>query len=89
MLGFYRRNEYDFQAGQQWVFAEMTLTILEVENGRPLALRVELNQSVAVDDFRFIQWDWALQQYHEFDLPAVGESQVLAGPFDSTVPPKT
>lgn len=82
MMGFFRRHEFDFKAGQKIVFDEIIIEVIEVDEGRPTAIQATLKKDKSLEDFQWITWDWEARQFVTFELPKIGDSIVLAGPFD-------
>lgn len=81
MMGFYRRGEFDFQQGQVFKFDELTISLLEVDQGRPMAIHVELTMQLDQAPYRLVSWNWKDNQYEVFNLPEIGQSINIDGPF--------
>lgn len=51
------------------------------DDGRPAEARVRFHVVLEDASLRWLQWDWMEGQYVPFDLPGVGETVHVAGPF--------
>ena len=75
LLGFFHDGYYAFRPEQRFEFAEMTITVDEVENGRPLAIDVTMTPGLESDTL-WLSWNWQTMKYDVFNL-LPGETQVL------------
>ncbi len=51
-------------------------------DGRPHEAWMTFDRPLASANLHWLQWDWGSRTYIPFDLPGVGESITLEGPFE-------
>jgi hypothetical protein len=50
-------------------------------DGRPWEARMEFDRPLEDPSLRWLQWDWDLETYVPFNVPEVGQTVQVAGPF--------
>lgn len=77
-----RGPAHPLRAGQRITLPGMTVTAQRVD-ARGLAVQVTYDFDVPLEDasLRWLWWDWDEDVYRPFELPAVGQTRRLAGPF--------
>ncbi len=76
MNGFFSRGDGDFKERQRIEFPEMVITIIEVDNGRPMAIEIELTDT-DLSDYHWLQWDIGTNGYVGMELPEIGETMYI------------
>jgi len=79
LVGFFHDGNYAFEKQQRFDFDELSLTITDVDNGRPLAIAVEPTKRP--DEYVWLFWDWPSRSWQQFNLPSPGEEITIGGPF--------
>jgi hypothetical protein len=85
----YRYGDAFFRGTEQTLTldGEVTLPGLRVRvqsltsDGRPLEAEMIFDHGLENQDLLWMQWDWQSHSYQTFDLPNIGETIDLSGPF--------
>ncbi len=77
-----RSRQHPLRVGQQISLPRMQVEILAVdERGFPVEVAFDFDVPLEDASLRWLQWDWDEDVYRPFDLPAVGGTADLVGPF--------
>ena len=79
LMGLVRAQRDAWQAGSDYAFPEMTISVEKLYQGKPQTLRLVLHKPLS--DYRWVYWDMQEKAYVPLALPAVGDSIELEGVF--------
>lgn len=78
---------HPFHVGQRILLPRLDVEVLAVdERGLPLEMAFTFDVSLEDASLKWLYWHWGKKRYRAFDVPAIGETMRLAGPFR---PPQT
>lgn len=72
-----------YESNSHWYAGNLKITPLQVEDGIPLVIRVEFIDKSVPDQMHWIVYDWKAGAYKGIEVPSVGETLVVPGPFDA------
>jgi len=73
---------HPFHVGQRISLPRLDVEILAVdERGLPLELAFTFDVPLEDASLKWLYWNWGKKRYKAFDVPAIGETMRLAGPF--------
>jgi len=73
---------HPFHVGQRISLPRLDVEILAVdERGLPLELAFTFDVPLEDASLKWLYWHWGKKRYRAFDVPAIGETMRLAGPF--------
>jgi hypothetical protein len=80
--GFFRSRARKFTLNEQVTLDGTQIIVTELTaDGRPQAIQVQFGQALESASLRWLQWDWRTQAYVPFELPTIGVTIPIAGPF--------
>jgi hypothetical protein len=80
--GFLRSSAFPMTVGQRVELTGMRAEITKLtDDGRPAAARIEFTAPLEDPSLRWLQWDWAQNDYIPFSLPEVGQTVRVPGAF--------
>lgn len=80
---FFRSHEFPMALGERVELTSMTVTVTRMtDDGRPAEVLVSFSRPLEDPSIQWLYWDWQREAYALFDLPAVGQTVRVDGPFD-------
>ena len=81
-LGDVRSSRHPLRVGQGISLPHMRVEVLAVDGrGFPTEAAFEFDVPLEDASLKWVRWDWDNDVYGPFELPAVGQSVILEGPF--------
>jgi len=81
-LSDFRAPQDRFTPGKAIRLPGLTVFIESMDTqGQPVEIRCEFDSPLADATRSWLRWDWQLKCYEPFDLPAVGQTVTLKGPY--------
>lgn len=89
----YRDERNPMEVGEQIILTDLIIEVTEVsEIGLPTEVKFTFNRPLEDDSFKWLYWNWkpdenskpgdaSYLEYRPFEVPAIGESVRLLGPF--------
>jgi hypothetical protein len=82
MTTVFADNKFASRKGDRYDMPGVAIEVLDVtESGEPAAVKFEFEQPLDSNDYRWLQWDWQSESFSRFDLPAIGKTARIPGPF--------
>lgn len=80
---FFRGQEFPMALGERVELTGMTVTVTRMTaDGRPAEALVRFSRPLEDPTIQWLYWDWQRETYALFDLPTVGQTVRVSGPFD-------
>ena len=77
----FRDKRFPFGVGEKVVLPRLTVEVIAIDNeGRPREAAFRFDVPLDSRTLKWLQWNWQLNSYTAFTVPAVGQSCKMAGP---------
>ena len=81
-LSDFRAPDEHFAPGDQVALPGLRVRITAVDaHGNPTQVQCQFDVSLEHSSLEWLQWDWKEECYRSFDVPSVGQSTQLRGPY--------
>jgi hypothetical protein len=81
---FFRSSDHPIELGHTVELTDMRVEVTELtEDGRPAVGLVEFAMPLEDQSLAWVQWDWEKDTYVPFEVPDVGETVHIDGPFET------
>lgn len=81
-LSDFRHAQDRLTPGQAMTFDGLTVTVESLDPaGNPIDILCRFDSALDASTRTWLRWDWQLERYERFDLPDIGESTTLKGPY--------
>ncbi len=79
---FFRDSAFPVPAGYEVELTGLRVDVISLtEDGRPGSARMRFAAPLEDDSLVWLQWDWETYSYIPFEVPGIGETVVIPGPF--------
>jgi hypothetical protein len=90
LSSLFRPEDLPFKVGEKTDLTGMSAEVISIDaGGQPTMVRFEFDVSLEDPSLNWLQWNWkksGFGYYSRFEIPPVGETSYLDGPFGDTAP---
>jgi hypothetical protein len=81
-LSDFRAAQDRFKPGEALPLPGLSVTVESLDTeGHPVEILYRFDTPLTEPSRSWLRWDWQLERYESFDLPAVGQTLTLKGPY--------
>jgi len=81
-LSDFRAADEQYSAGDQISLPGLRIHVEDVDaQGNPTQIRCQFDVSLEHPSLQWLQWDWKKARYRPFEIPSLGQSTQLRGPY--------